>query len=669
VADDRIDIKIGASIEGLTANLTKVRESIEGLTDPIRGMRNNLGELGDAFVATFAIDKIVDFSRKMDEAGERVLFMGETLGIAVPEISALNSAMEIVGVGADHGAMAMMRLERAASEAQKPGSQLEDVFRRLGITATDASGKVKSGAELLGELADRFKDAPNDLNKLGAAWEIFGRGLGDSLLPFLNRGREGIEELEQAAQRAGTAIDTGMAQRMAEGAERSRELGQALDGLGEAIEAKFGLLRDFDNAWTSIIEHFTQFLGVTNAAKMSNLLDQIAPLMQQLDKIKGELATTGLTEPAVRILEGEKKAIEAQLAALNEARSRLSAEMQKETAGGAGSGTSPIRPPSDLRGGAADGGAKDARDLQRELNDELRQRISLIQDAAGVSSAYYARLMSDERLLLTEGNVSVAQELAAEIALEQEKTALRIRSLDQELTLYHEGEAEYARVEAQKKEVTQQSLAAIDALWERYYQQQREQNEKTAREFQQVFVSPVTRSFDELVSGLMNHGQSLSATLDKVFDNMAESFVESIAKMIAQWLAFEAVTALFGGGAASGLGMSAGPLGSLFSGGFSSLFSGGGAGAGAEIAGTGVFAEGSWSVPNTGAALVHAGEMILPAGFSEALRGGNVSLGGSGAAFNINLSSIDSRSAAAFFNNPTVARQLHAAISRNAPVT
>ncbi len=59
----------------------------------------------------------------------------------------------------------------------------------------------------------------------------------------------------------------------------------------------------------------------------------------------------------------------------------------------------------------------------------------------------------------------------------------------------------------------------------------------------------------------------------------------SVAKMIAQWLAFEALTAVGGGGVASALGMSGGPLAALFGAGggagLGALFGGGGAAGGA----------------------------------------------------------------------------------------
>jgi hypothetical protein len=55
---------------------------------------------------------------------------------------------------------------------------------------------------------------------------------------------------------------------------------------------------------------------------------------------------------------------------------------------------------------------------------------------------------------------------------------------------------------------------------------------------------------------------------------------------------------------------------------------------------------GSWYVPNSGPAVVHQGEMILPAALADAVRGGS-----GGSTINLHVHAIDAMSVRKFFEN------------------
>lgn len=106
----------------------------------------------------------------------------------------------------------------------------------------------------------------------------------------------------------------------------------------------------------------------------------------------------------------------------------------------------------------------------------------------------------------------------------------------------------------------------------------------------------------------------------KLFADLALSFGEYVTEMMLDWLAFEALGA---GGGASG-----GGLLSFASG----LFGGGGeGGAAGGLMDLAMFQAGAWSIPRDMIALVHAGEMILPADVAATARAGGAVPGFPGA--------------------------------------
>jgi hypothetical protein len=81
-----------------------------------------------------------------------------------------------------------------------PAKQLE----RIGITATDANGKVRPLWDLLGDLADRVQKNPD--KAVGMAMMVLGRG-GAAMVPILKQGRDGLMAFKAAFEQTGGAID------------------------------------------------------------------------------------------------------------------------------------------------------------------------------------------------------------------------------------------------------------------------------------------------------------------------------------------------------------------------------------------------------------------------------------------------------------------------------
>jgi hypothetical protein len=596
MADDTIDVKIGGTIEGLTATLQAAQAQLEGLVAPIAAVQDAFSGMAEVFAGTLGVEKLIEFSDAMNDLGERAEHASEMLGMSVPQVTALQGAFRIFGMDGDAATMAMTRLERAASESQRGTGAAADAFQRLGISVTDASGHLKPALELLMEIADRFKDAPNDINKLDAAWALMGRSTG-AMIPFLNQGREGIEQLMHAAAEAGTQLDTDLAKRMGDAAQEAHTLGDAMTGLGVAIEAKLGIWKNFVDMALAATESLTKFLNATNQAKLDNFFEQLTAVNNEIQKVKAELAEGGWSKFLTGSLETQLASLQKQFADLDAERARLIAAMKADAASGAGAGTNPIWAPAASGGTStgSDSGAADQRALDEELNDELRERVRLIQSAASASAAYYNRLAEDAKAALATGRITSAEEYADLVAAENAKFSAIAASIAREQGLYKEDETEYGVFQDEKEKALQAHLAAMDKLETQYAQESKKSAAQSAQQWKEA-LSPVGTAFDQVMSGMLEKGETFTTALDKAFVNLATSFIEQVLKMIAQWLAFEALTAAFGTslGIANPFAAGASGLGGLIGAGIASLDTG------------------AWSIPRDMLAIVHQGEMVIP---------------------------------------------------------
>lgn len=162
-----------------------------------------------------------------DELGKAA----QKFGIPVEELSKLKYAADLSGVSLDSLGTAFRKLSQNMQEvAAGRGQQASEAFRALGISVTDANGKLKSSQEIMLEVAERFAAVEDGANKTALAMAIFGRS-GTDLIPLLNAGRDGIKQMTDEAERFGLVIDTKTAKSAESFNDNLSRLKAAFDGL------------------------------------------------------------------------------------------------------------------------------------------------------------------------------------------------------------------------------------------------------------------------------------------------------------------------------------------------------------------------------------------------------------------------------------------------------
>jgi hypothetical protein len=61
----------------------------------------------------------------------------------------------------------------------------------LGVSVKDSDGTMRSNYEILGDLAEQFKNMPDGIGKATAAQQLFGK-TGANLIPLLNSGKAAV---------------------------------------------------------------------------------------------------------------------------------------------------------------------------------------------------------------------------------------------------------------------------------------------------------------------------------------------------------------------------------------------------------------------------------------------------------------------------------------------
>lgn len=135
--------------------------------------------------------------------------------------------------------------------------KLDDQFT---IPIRDASGQIKSFSELLPNLADQFQKMPDGPAKTARAMQLFGKS-GADLIPLLNKGSAGVDELMAKADELGVTLGDKDVAAMKEANKNSRLWHASL----ESVQLQIG------RYVLPVLTRFTGFL----ASKMPGVIRSV----------------------------------------------------------------------------------------------------------------------------------------------------------------------------------------------------------------------------------------------------------------------------------------------------------------------------------------------------------------------------------------------------------
>lgn len=145
-------------------------------------------------------------TRSVINTADEISKAAQKIGIGTEELSRLRYAADLSGVSFQSLQTSVGRLNRNMVEASMGTGQSAQAFAQMGISVTDASGRLRTSTDIMGDVADRFSTMEDGAQKTALAMAIFGRA-GMEMIPMLNGGRDALQELTQEADRFGVVID------------------------------------------------------------------------------------------------------------------------------------------------------------------------------------------------------------------------------------------------------------------------------------------------------------------------------------------------------------------------------------------------------------------------------------------------------------------------------
>jgi hypothetical protein len=194
----------------LTANSAQYRQDMQQAADDsvsnFDRIRNGAKNMAAGIAAAFSVGMAVDWVNSQVDAAIAMDNLAKTAGITTTQLQTWSSAAASVGIEGDKVTDAMSGLNEKLLDAATGGKDAAQFFDVLGISVTDASGRVKSADAAMKDLATAFAGMADGATKSAIASEIMGDA-GAELIPILNQGGAALAAAAADAERLGMVLD------------------------------------------------------------------------------------------------------------------------------------------------------------------------------------------------------------------------------------------------------------------------------------------------------------------------------------------------------------------------------------------------------------------------------------------------------------------------------
>jgi hypothetical protein len=247
-----IIVDIAANTAKFEASISRVENSLKSLGETAEKAFQFAGASAGIIEIVSAFDGFVESAGKLEHASQEV-------GTTVEQLSRLQFAAVESGVSSEELTQKLDIFARTAEKAAAGSTQQAAAFDAIGVSVTDANGQMKSMNELLLEVADKFASYRDSAEKTALAQQLFGRS-GAELIPLLNKGAEGIRELNARSDELGNTISS-------KTARAAEEFNSKLGELHATATAFWNqMASDYLPGLTKIADLFTSMANATEKA-------------------------------------------------------------------------------------------------------------------------------------------------------------------------------------------------------------------------------------------------------------------------------------------------------------------------------------------------------------------------------------------------------------------
>lgn len=285
--------QIGALRVSLSIDSAEFQAGAKRAQSTLAGLQSSIKSFSGAFIAAFSSGALAGLGiaikssiNHMDELNKSA----QKMGFPVAELSSWEYAAKLADVSLGDLEASVSKFDKALNKiAAGEKSGAGNALRAIGVSATDANGKLKPTPAILSEIADKFASYRDGATKTALAIELFGKS-GAQMIPLLNAGASGIQEATAEAERFGIVVN----QEAAAAAEQFNDNLTRLEAAGGGLVNRIAqeLVPELGHLTDEMVSVAAQGEVVTQVSEgISAVMSEVARFVIEASSAWAELTT------------------------------------------------------------------------------------------------------------------------------------------------------------------------------------------------------------------------------------------------------------------------------------------------------------------------------------------------------------------------------------------
>ena len=200
-------------LKGYETEMVNSGKATDEAGDAMKKANTSASTFGDTLKAKLTGEAIVSGVKKLGGALKDLALSSITLsddlatqatvtGLSTDALQEYNYMAELVDVSVDTITGSMTKLTKSMTSARKGTGDANDAFKKLGVSVTDANGKLRDNEDVFNEVIDALGTVANETERDALSMEIFGKSAKE-LNPLIKAGSDQIRAYAKEAHDMG----------------------------------------------------------------------------------------------------------------------------------------------------------------------------------------------------------------------------------------------------------------------------------------------------------------------------------------------------------------------------------------------------------------------------------------------------------------------------------
>lgn len=231
-----LSVKLSANINAFSSGMQKAIKPLKEFGSQVLSLGGMVNPMVGAFAGLAGAAGVGALVKGQMDAIDSTAKLSDRLGISTEALTGLEHAAGLSGVSTETLTGGLEKMLNTLSDAATNGGAAANTLNKMGLDATKLANMAPDQA--FSAIADGLIGIQNPAARASAAMDIFGKA-GQSLLPLMLSGSEGIKQAQEEAAKLGLTFSRVDAAKVELANDAISKMGDVATGIGRTLAVQF----------------------------------------------------------------------------------------------------------------------------------------------------------------------------------------------------------------------------------------------------------------------------------------------------------------------------------------------------------------------------------------------------------------------------------------------